>query len=363
SEDTPDGWLLPYTAWWMVLGHAIGFFMLVFWQHIRELWQQRLTFLDRLCIPQDDAEKKSQCIYGLASFLNKSDDLIVLWSPRYFSRLWCTYEIACFLMHRKEAHRIHFLPVQISIIWVLAYFSAATTWLSYLLAKRYGVEYFNWVQTSGQINLALMILLQTVVLYPPLFYLLNQMLHDMARLPGQLRDFDIRTAQCFCCSHNHRHPSNGAPIQCDRQLIYGVLQMWSGSAQAGMATDDQIQRAFKRHLDRHLRPSVEQAFTNSAMLMRPLMSAAALGSWPFMYDFIAYEGRRAILIWQWGSPVRNIGLTLYILFWMPIFIRCLLLLGNASIPWWSRPWCRCVVVACQAMATFVISGTVVMAFV
>ena len=273
---------------------------------------------DRL-LPYASQGSSSNPLLARAACLSKSRLQLVCILPRVSRKYFSPFPNICLAQR------------QISIIWVLAYFSAATTWLSYLLAKRYGVEYFNWVQTSGQINLALMILLQTVVLYPPLFYLLNQMLHDMARLPGQLRDFDIRTAQCFCCSHNHRHPSNGAPIQCDRQLIYGVLQMWSGSAQAGMATDDQIQRAFKRHLDRHLRPSVEQAFTNSAMLMRPLMSAAALGSWPFMYDFIAYEGRRAILIWQWGSPVRNIGLTLYILFWMPIFIRCLLLLGNWAV--------------------------------
>ena len=89
-EETPDGWILPRSGLWIVLGHVVGILVLLFWQHVRELWQPRLGFLDRLCIPQDDPEKKSQCVYGLASLLNKSDDLIVLWSPRYFSRLWCT---------------------------------------------------------------------------------------------------------------------------------------------------------------------------------------------------------------------------------------------------------------------------------
>ena len=206
--------------------------------------------------------------------------------------------------------------------------SVATTWLSFLLGQRYGSDAFNWNHTSGKINLALLILLQIGILYPPLFYLLNQMLHDMAQLPGQLQDFDIRTAQCFCCSNNHLHPSNGAQIQCDRQLIYGVLQMWSGHAQAEIGNEEQIQRAFKRHLDKHLRPSVEQAFTHSGMLMRPLISAAAMGSFPFMYDFIAYEGRRVVLLWPRESPIRNFGLALYMLFWMPVFLRCLLLLGN-----------------------------------
>ena len=33
------------------------------------------------------------------------------WAARVFQ---ARYEIACFLMHRKEAHRIHFLPVQLT---------------------------------------------------------------------------------------------------------------------------------------------------------------------------------------------------------------------------------------------------------
>ena len=86
-ERSPDGW----TAWWLLLFYALEVLVLLFWQHARELWRPRLGFLDRMCIPQDDPEKKSQCVYGLASFLNKSDELIVLWSPRYFSRLWCVH--------------------------------------------------------------------------------------------------------------------------------------------------------------------------------------------------------------------------------------------------------------------------------
>ena len=90
TRDMPDGWILPRTAWWTVLGHVVGIMFLLFWQHLREIfWGARFGFLDRLCIPQDDPEKKSQCVYALASFLNKSDDLIVLWSPRYCRRLWC----------------------------------------------------------------------------------------------------------------------------------------------------------------------------------------------------------------------------------------------------------------------------------
>ena len=82
--------ILTNSAWWIVAQHVSSLFVLFFWQHLREFFcPARLAFLDRLCIPQHDEEIKSRCIYGLASFLNHSDNLVVLWSPRYCSRLWC----------------------------------------------------------------------------------------------------------------------------------------------------------------------------------------------------------------------------------------------------------------------------------
>ena len=161
-------------------------------------------------------------------------------------------------------------------------------------------------------NVALTVALQVCVLYPPLFYFMNQMMYDIAQLPGQLRDFNIHTAQCFCCSNGHEHPVTREPLQCDRELIYGVLQMWSSRGLD--ATDaEHIQAVVKQHFDRHLAASVEEAFTHTGMLMRPLISAAAIGSLPFMSDFVAYEAVKMVH-YGWLSAFTNLGLGLYMLF-------------------------------------------------
>ena len=48
-------------------------------------------------IPQYDEELKVKCISSFEGFIKSSHGLIVLLTPRYPKRLWCVYEVACFL--------------------------------------------------------------------------------------------------------------------------------------------------------------------------------------------------------------------------------------------------------------------------
>lgn len=56
-------------------------------------------------------------------------------------------------------------------------------------------------------------------------------------------------------------------IHCDRELIYGVLQHWSGLDQDNQIT--LIQQNFKQHLDEHVLPMLEKVSENSALLLHP----------------------------------------------------------------------------------------------
>ena len=137
--------------------------------------------------------------------------------------------------------------------------------------------------------------------------------------------------------------------------------MWSGSERLDSGNVAQIQAVFKSHLDRHLRVSVEEAFTHSGMLMRQLISAAAIGAFPFFLDFIAYEAVKLVHHF-WLSTYTNLGLGLYFLFWMPLFIRGLLVLGKVGSRWWNGSCGKRVVVACQALAMFLISVVIVVGY-
>jgi len=69
-----------------------------------------LVFLDKVCIHQTDPDKKQKGIDGLGGFLKKSKTVLVLWDASYFTRLWCTLEMAAAL--HLVACQIVFAPVR-----------------------------------------------------------------------------------------------------------------------------------------------------------------------------------------------------------------------------------------------------------
>jgi hypothetical protein len=50
-----------------------------------------------VCINQFDRDTKARGIDQIGRFLRNSEELLILWSPDYFSRLWCCFELALFL--------------------------------------------------------------------------------------------------------------------------------------------------------------------------------------------------------------------------------------------------------------------------
>ena len=46
----------------------------------------------QVCIHQTDQSLKEAGVFGLAGILKHSKRMVVLWRPRYFSRVWCVYE-------------------------------------------------------------------------------------------------------------------------------------------------------------------------------------------------------------------------------------------------------------------------------
>ncbi|CAE8620185.1 unnamed protein product [Polarella glacialis] len=106
---------LPGSLWCLLMGGCTFFAILVMWARLLDLAESTRGakkvsyFFDRLCINQNDAELKQVGIDSIGAYLRNSNSMLVLWSPQYFTRLWCCFELAVFLEKSTNAEFESFL--------------------------------------------------------------------------------------------------------------------------------------------------------------------------------------------------------------------------------------------------------------
>lgn len=85
-----------------LLGPAGVFFLAFFFAHTI-IGNDKQWWLDKMCIHQTRDKWKLAAVHALPDFVATSDNLIMLWSEVYFSRLWCCCELATFLATHSAA--------------------------------------------------------------------------------------------------------------------------------------------------------------------------------------------------------------------------------------------------------------------
>lgn len=208
----------PVACWCSLTSPAVAVFFLLYWQRLRCLLclglRRKLVFVDKYCIDQSDDERKTLGVYGLAGFLKHSKRLLVVWSPRYFTRLWCTYEIASWLHLGKPLSAILVVPTsQIWSVAIMFFFSCVMISLDSVTAAAGSWWY---IKTYGTL----------IVGWPVFLHLLRLQVREMRMLATQLKTFTIANAKCFCCECGHKCPDTGATLQCDRNLVYSTIAYW-----------------------------------------------------------------------------------------------------------------------------------------
>eukprot|EP00929_Paragymnodinium_shiwhaense_P073432 TRINITY_DN37412_c0_g2_i1.p1 TRINITY_DN37412_c0_g2~~TRINITY_DN37412_c0_g2_i1.p1 ORF type:complete len:635 (-),score=32.04 TRINITY_DN37412_c0_g2_i1:548-2386(-) len=197
------------------VGPLVYLLLLFHWQSIRaRLGRRTLLFVDKLCIAQHDEDMKRKGILGLAGFLRHSSRMVVLWSPRYFSRLWCTYELAAWFRLERTLSNVVFVPVGIPPIIVAAFLCNAFASLCF---------YVDAFIAGGRKLFFYSMLFLTWVLVAFFFELHFVNVRDLRH---QLDSFSIELSSCFCCSNGHTSPVTGARIPCDREMVYETLREW-----------------------------------------------------------------------------------------------------------------------------------------
>eukprot|EP00929_Paragymnodinium_shiwhaense_P039241 TRINITY_DN20633_c0_g2_i1.p1 TRINITY_DN20633_c0_g2~~TRINITY_DN20633_c0_g2_i1.p1 ORF type:complete len:590 (+),score=38.35 TRINITY_DN20633_c0_g2_i1:215-1984(+) len=209
-----------------------GFIALLFhWHHLRPMLRgSKLIFLDKLCICQYDDDKKSQGILGLAAFLKHSKRLVVLWSPTYFSRLWCSYELAAWFKFENELSSILFVPVEIPARLVVNFCIIATANTLSGIAQ---VARDADPSALGALVVDIVVRIISVVVLVLFAYVIQGHIENVGVLQEELSTFEMQRTRCFCCSNNHCHPETGAPLSCDRNMVYSTLAGWLPSTAEG----------------------------------------------------------------------------------------------------------------------------------
>lgn len=210
-------------------------FILLFWQRIKRSFNVWPTyaFMDRLCIHQTDSKLKQEGILALSAFLNMSKKLVILWSPRYFSRLWCAYELASWTVLNRKSSDIEFFPISF-VFALLAYMVWFVCQLgSFVLAALID-------PTSTFYRNLLTVVMSAIPLTVACHFATKSML-SLNQLPEQLASFSMSKAQCFCCSVNHNF--NGKQIDCDKELVSSTLRPLLASRAA-------IRSSFKESMER-----------------------------------------------------------------------------------------------------------------
>ena len=310
----------PLNAWTPLWSYMVSLAIFFFWQHVRRLFLgPTFAFIDSICIPQDDEVLKARCIQGLGTFLAKSEQLVVLWSPQYSRRLWCCYELGFFLLKKRKAEMIKFVPVQIGRICVCLFIGVLLFQATmYAVVSREG----DAMVATGIMTAAFW--LQAIVIFPILQYTMTAMLKDLSQLPRQVSEFRLQDSECTCCAQQHRHPLTHAAIACDRELIYKSLRSTLGSSGAKMEKEAALD-VFNAYVRETLAGSLDRNFRHDKMILSHALvtCATACGPWASLTVTTACE-----MSMSGEDLLRWLGLLIYVDAGLLCVMRVSLLIGH-----------------------------------
>jgi hypothetical protein len=149
---------LPSGAYCQLAGTAAFVAVLLGWDRLVALAEaaglaaRRDCFVDKMCIDQAD-DAKARGIDQIGRFLRNSEELLILWSPDYFSRLWCCFEIAVFLHFQQTGTHAQQQQRKISLVPLLlaknGFLIAAIYTLGTLAFRLMTLKAFDWVVDSN----------------------------------------------------------------------------------------------------------------------------------------------------------------------------------------------------------------------
>ncbi|CAE7692821.1 unnamed protein product [Symbiodinium sp. CCMP2592] len=269
----------------------LAFFLAPYFPDIGD--NKQSCFLDVVSINQVDKEMMRQGIYGLGGFLGASEELRILYSAPYLTRLWCVFELAAFRMANPSG-RIRFAPLFVEI-------GAASAWLGGTVAV---VVYYLVSVCTGLEALPTLVFAAIPIFV--VFHLARTSLSQKRQVFYDLATFELSAAECRKAS--------------DQEFIYAAIENWYGSLDAFTAY---VRGPLRDELlANHLGTSLPWNY--AMMIATPWI---ALG-----VDALAAQARA-------GAPLHNlvsygcgVSLGLFGFWWIAVVQFAMLLAGRFPMP-------------------------------
>eukprot|EP00928_Gymnodinium_smaydae_P035219 TRINITY_DN24820_c1_g2_i1.p1 TRINITY_DN24820_c1_g2~~TRINITY_DN24820_c1_g2_i1.p1 ORF type:complete len:526 (-),score=49.81 TRINITY_DN24820_c1_g2_i1:308-1885(-) len=285
------------------------------WQDLRAACRikPRDVFLDKYCIDQQDPERKAKGILGLGGFLKVTKRLVICWTPRYFSRLWCVYEIATWLYLEKGLDHVLIMPLSTS----------SSLFVSMVVNQVCQVS-FHFV--SAESSAAVLVAVVIIALFAPFGgHTFRHLEHSIRQLPQQLSDFSVTKAACFCCTQEHKMPGGGPPLKCDRELIYKTLQQWFPVEDDGANTWQRKLAVFDEEIRSLFGAFIVQHAGMQAIHYRHALLVAQPFAWSFLDAAVSYGTDRKDAVISFRSALEYLTLVLCI---VPSDMRLFMLIAS-----------------------------------
>jgi hypothetical protein len=218
--------VVPFPRFQMQVALGMVVFFVVLW-YGQELPLGRVScFLDKCCIHQTDEGKKKAGIQQLGAFLRYSKRMVVLWEPKYFTRLWCVYELAAFIhINDRDCRKVKFFPLKLSVL-AIVFSLVNSVWCSItsiLFWFPFHPEHVEWVAEAVPEAAQYLYLLLALVVWTcftimpmsPLFWTLCKWhMKDLKDLLHQVRSFEFKGAECS--------------EESDREFVREQIERWFG---------------------------------------------------------------------------------------------------------------------------------------
>ena len=186
-------WLKTY----FLLIPSAGFFVAFFFANsIPWLGSTQRWWLDKLCIHQTRTSWKLAGVKQLPKFCDKSEQLIILWSEEYFSRLWCCCELATFSAnHKLDAIKLQPLWLAPWILSTILVDIACSFIVSHLLDV-YFAMFIEMYPTWGSIPALMISFSGYAPAIVPNLISFRAKARAHKNLIEQLENFDLKSCKC-----------------------------------------------------------------------------------------------------------------------------------------------------------------------